>query len=187
MPILSGKDWVSRFPNSNRVEDLKEPFRTRAAAFVDALRKANATVSISSTYRPPERAYLMHYAYLVAKGLLDPSAAPANDGVGIDWIHRDAQGGVDLAASRHAAGEMVAAYGIVFAPSLSSRHTEGLAIDMDISWQGALPLARPGGGGPAVIQSLPHTGANQELHAFGAQYGVFKLLTDPPHWSVDGH
>ena len=37
MPILSGKDWVSRFPNSNRVDDLKEPFRTRAAAFVEAV------------------------------------------------------------------------------------------------------------------------------------------------------
>jgi len=29
-------------------------------------------------------------------------------------------------------------------------------------------------------------GSNPVLHTVGAYYGVFKLLSDPPHWSVDG-
>ena len=28
---------------------------------------------------------------------------------------------------------------------------------------------------------------NAKLHAVGASYGVLKLKTDAPHWSVDGH
>jgi hypothetical protein len=26
-----------------------------------------------------------------------------------------------------------------------------------------------------------------DLHALGATYGVIKLVSDPPHWSDDGH
>ncbi|HVT95662.1 MAG TPA: hypothetical protein VHD76_22640 [Bryobacteraceae bacterium] len=124
----------------------------------------------------------MHYAYLIAKGLLSPAAVPALEGVAIDWTHRG-----DLEAARAAAKEMVAAYGIVYAPALSSRHTQGLAIDMDVSWMEVLTVARPEGAGSAVIGSLPRSDANRELHQIGAEYGVYKLLSDPPHWSADGH
>lgn len=29
--------------------------------------------------------------------------------------------------------------------------------------------------------------SQSSLHAVGATYGVYKLLSDPPHWSDDGH
>jgi hypothetical protein len=31
------------------------------------------------------------------------------------------------------------------------------------------------------------TALNPVLHKIGASYGVIKLLSDPPHWSSDGH
>ena len=101
-------------------------------------------------------------------------------GVAIDWVHRDARGNVNLAASRAAASAMVISYQIVFRPALNSNHTRGLAIDMSIS--NYLNKNVNNAGGTAV---LIRTAAN--LHALGATYGVHKLASDPPHWSSDGH
>jgi hypothetical protein len=187
MSTLSGKGWVGKFPNSNSIDTLKEPFRTSAKSFLAALDKAGAAVEISSTLRPPERAYLMHYSYLVANSSLDPAKLPAMQGVDIEWVHTDVAGKIDLNASRQAAADMVAGYGIVFQPALTSRHTEGKAIDMDISWEGDLKIDKFLGKESTTIKSKPRTGANSELQVLGASYGVHKLLTDPPHWSSDGH
>ena len=82
---------------------------------------------------------------------------------------------------------MVQAYGIVFKPVLNSRHTEGKAIDMDITWQGHLTIANAAGA-QVAIATQPRTGAgNTTLQGVGATYGVRKLASDPPHWSSDGH
>lgn len=186
MATLSGADWVDQFPNSSSVDDLKEPFRTSVKNFLAALNKAGATVSVAATYRPPERAYLMHCSFLIGRNGLDPSTVAAMSGVNIDWIHRDANGNMDPLASRQAANQMVAGYGIVYLPALTSRHTEGQAIDMDISWSGVLTIGQADGT-TAAISSNPRTGANTSLQAVGAGYGVHKLATDPPHWSSDGH
>jgi hypothetical protein len=183
---LSGKDWVNHYHTSARLDDLAEPFRTSARRFVAALQAAGASVIIADTLRPPERAYLMHFAFKVAHGL-DPAAVPAMAGVAIEWLHPDAHGKPDPAASQTAAQEMVEGFGIQYEPSLTSRHTEGHAIDMNITWQNNLTI-RTGNGVPTVIASLPRTGAgNADLHRIGASYGVLKLATDPPHWSLDGH
>jgi len=108
-------------------------------------------------------------------------------GVDIQWLHLNAQGQPDLAASRSAAEQMVQGYGIVFKPALTSRHTEGKAIDMTITWQNSLLIAN-GSGTMVTISSSPRDGAgNADLHQVGSSYGVNKLLTDPPHWSSDGH
>ena len=186
MATLSGADWCSKFPNSTSVEDLKEPFRTAAKNFLAALNKAGATVTISATYRPPERAYLMHYSFLIGKNGLDPSTVPAMTGVDINWVHTDAKGNKDIKASRQAANDMVAGYDIVYTPVLTSRHTEGKAIDMDISWGADLTIDGSDGKS-TTIKSQPRTGANTDLQSVGAGYGVHKLATDPPHWSSDGH
>ena len=82
---LSGSQWVSQFPTKTSIEDLSEPFRTSARRFVAALRQANAAVVIADTLRPPERAYLMHFAFAVAREALDPNAVPAMAGVDIQW------------------------------------------------------------------------------------------------------
>jgi D-alanyl-D-alanine dipeptidase len=181
----AGKDWVGRFPTSKSVSDLKGSFQGSVKKFIAALTKAGATVAISATYRPPERAYLMHWSYKIAKGQ-DPAKVPSMSGVDIDWVLKDKAGKPDAAASKKAAQEMVAAYGIAYAPALKSRHTEGSAIDMTIAWSGTLTIDGPDGK-PVSITSSPRDGGNKDLQDLGARYGVVKLKSDPPHWSTDGH
>lgn len=184
---LSGPQWVNQFPTSKSLDDLIDPFRTNVRRFIAALQAANASVSIADTFRPPERVHLMHFSFAVAREGLDPGAVPVMQGVDIQWVHLDAQGKPDLPASRAAAEQMVRAYGIVFKPSLTSRHTERKAIDMAIVWQGKLAIV-DGKGTQISITSSPFTGAgNVDLHKLGITFGVNKLLSDAPHWSSDGH
>ncbi len=176
---LSGSFWVSRFPTSRAIKDLARPFATKVEEFVAAMKAGGAEVRISATYRPRERAYLMHWAWQIAKGKVAPGAVPPMPGVAIKWTH------ASEAKSRTAARQMVAAYGMVHVAALNSRHTERAAIDMTITWSGPLTIARKGGG-VTTITTQPRNGGNSQLVAIGAGYGVFKLVTDPPHWSDDG-
>ena len=183
---LSGPEWVQQFPTSRSVDDLVEPFRSNVQSFLAALKAAGATVTIADTFRPPERLALMHYSFQVAKSLLAPSAVPAIANVDIDWQHTGDDGSLDLAASTHAAAQMVAGYGIVYAPAINSLHAFGKAIDMSISWSGDLTIANADTS-TTVITSAPRSGQNPDLHKVGATYGVIKLVSDPPHWSLTGH
>lgn len=183
---LSGRSWVSKFPTSRDPEDLASPFRENVKRFLQALQDSGCGVTISATYRPKERAYLMHYAYRIAREGLSPTSVPALSGVDIQWDHRKANGQLDLSASRNAAEDMVLAYGIAFRPALNSNHTRKLAIDMTITWSGSLKI-KNAGGSAVTISSSPRTGQNSELVKVGASYGVIKLQSDPPHWSSDGH
>ncbi|WNG47971.1 peptidoglycan-binding domain-containing protein [Archangium minus] len=177
---------MNRFPTSTSLDALASSFRDNARRFVEALRAAGATVKIAATYRPPERAYLMHYSFRIAKQGLDPQRVPAYPGVDIEWCHRSAAGEVDLEASRRAAREMVQAYAIVRLPALASRHTEGLAVDMSIRWQGSLKI-KAADDAEIVIEQGPNTGDNVKLQEVGATYNLYhKVPNDPPHWSSDG-
>lgn len=182
----SGPEWVEQFPTSSSVDDLKEPFRNNVRNFLAALAKAGARVVVTDTFRPPQRVYLMHWAFAIANGTANPAKVPPLDGVDIQWVHTDAAGNPDGAATKAAAAAMVKAYGIVFAPALGSRHTDGLAVDMTISWSGNLTI-KNASGSPLSIAHPPANGMNPGLHAVGATYGVIKLVSDPPHWSSDGH
>lgn len=177
----SGKAWCARFQTSNAIEDLAPPFRDRASGFVAALKAAGAGVSIAATYRPAERAYLMHWCCMIADSGQDPASVPHMAGVEIDWTH-----GGNVPAARAAAREMKAAYQIQYPAALVSRHTQRLAVDMSIGWKGTLTI-KDGHGHPAAISSEPRNGSNAQLQAIGASYGVIKLASDPPHWSSDGH
>jgi hypothetical protein len=108
-------------------------------------------------------------------------------GVDIDWVHRTPSGAPDIPKSRSAAGQMVGMYEIVSQPALTSRHTEGRAVDMNISWDGSLNVDGPNGG-VTEIASEPRTGMNSDLIQVAATYGVIKahFANDPPHWSDDG-
>lgn len=185
---LSGGQWVNRYRPSTRIDDITEPFRSNARRFVAALQAAGATVYIADTLRPPQRAYLMRSAYGVARQGMDPSTVQPMRGVDIQWVHRDAQGRPNIAASRAAAEQMVQGFGLVFPPApTTSRHEQGLAIDMTITWSNNLTI-RNGSGAQVTINSSPRTGAgNGELQRVGASFGVYKLASDPPHWSSDGH
>lgn len=183
MPESSGAQWCARFPTSTDLADLVEPFRSNATAFIAALRGSGALVAIAATYRPAERAYLMHWCCLVA-GFRDaqkifhqiaPGHVPAMPGIDIDWSC-----GGSVGAATAAAVAMREAYGIVFPAALVSRHTQRLAVDMTISFAGELDVPNSGGG-------VHHITSQQDLWPIGATYGVHKLASDPPHWSSDGH
>src|SRR6266403_560989 len=153
---LSGTQWVNQFQTSTSVDTLVQPFRGNVNRFIAALKAGGAQVSISATLRPPERAYLMHYSYRIANQGLDPQTVPAKAGVDIDWVHRNQNGTVNLAASRLAAQQMVQAYGIAYAPVLVSRHEEGKAIDMTISWTVNLAIANASGT-TVTITTMPRS------------------------------
>ena len=183
---LSGTAWITKFPTSKSLDTLIEPFRTKVKKFLDALRDAGAVVSIADTLRPPERAYLMHFAFAIARQAISPATVPARAGVDIQWVHPAAPGTSSAKASKDAAEKMVQGYGIVFRPALNSRHTEGRAIDMSIAWLGDLVIEKADGTS-ITVTSAPRTGDNSSLQQVGASYGLIKLVSDPPHWSVDGH
>ena len=180
---LSGAAWwranQAAFPNSAEVSALEPAFAARVTAFLGALRTAGASVEVSATRRNKIRAYLMHYSWRVAKGDVRPAEVPGEPGCSIVWNHGDD------ARSLRGAKEMVDLFGIVFQPSLTSRHILGLAIDMTIDWAGAVKVRNAAGN--EVSLSSTSDGTNTALHGVGASYGVFKLVSDPPHWSDNGH
>jgi len=191
----SGVQWCARFPTSKSTADLAPPFRDAVLAFLSQLGDSHANVSIQATLRPPQRAYLMHWAWGIARGLpknmcrpgdvpnrpIDPATVGAMAGVDIDWTH-----GGDPVAAKAAAAKMVQTYGMAAAAALNGRHIEGHAIDMNISWSGTLAI-RDFNGQTHNIASTPRDGTNTELNAVGKTFGVIKLLKiDPPHWSIDG-
>src|SRR5258708_11476202 len=182
----SGGTWTRQFPTSTSTDDLADGFRQNLGSFLGALDEAGAAHTINATYRPAERAYLMHYAYRIAREGLDPATVPERAGVQIDWVHRDAKGAPDLAASRAAAEEMVRAFDIVHRPALATRHTDGQAVDMNISWSGPLTI-RNANGDLVTIRNGRRDGMNPQLIDVGRTYGVIKHMTDQPHWSTDGH
>lgn len=181
---LSGSAWwyanQAKYPNSNSVEDLEPNFRAKAKEFLAALQQAGASVIISTTKRNKQRAYLMHYSWKIAKGQINASQVPADPGVNIAWDH-----GNDT-KSKQAAQEMVNLFQMAHIASLTSRHIDGKAIDMSISWTGALMIKNKAG--DTVQIGAPRKGDNNTaLHTVGSTYGVNKLVTDAPHWSSDGH
>jgi len=140
----------------------------------------------TSVYRPPERAYLMHYSWNIARRNHDPSTVPAYNGVEICWVHRNDTGAVDRTASSNAAENMVTAYGIVRQPALTSRHTIRQAFDITLSWAGDIDIV-DARGTTVTINTAPRNGLNAQLRAVGATYGVIAgPADDPPHWSTDG-
>jgi hypothetical protein len=177
---LSGPHWYRYFPTSRAISDLTSPFREKVQAFQKALIDGGAQTIIAATYRPPQRAYLMHYAARIDRGTITPENVPSRSGVDIEWVH------YTRAGSLQAAAQMVEVYGIGGNPvALESLHTERLAIDWNITWEGTLNVKD--GRGRTTAIGEPRNGANNsKLFDVGASYGVYKLASDPPHWSYNG-
>ncbi|MFN6486156.1 MULTISPECIES: peptidoglycan-binding protein [unclassified Nostoc] len=177
---VSGKHWINLFPDSDSIDDLASPFRQKVQAFEQALKNAGANISISSVFRPSERAYLMHYAFRLSNNEIAAKDVPPMPNVDINWLH------YTQAISVQAAKEMVSAYNIAFRPVLTSRHTQRLAIDWEITWLGTLNIKNANGITVSIDQ--PRTSyENSTLWQVGRSYGVMKLSSDRPHWSNDGH
>ncbi len=198
---LSGVAWNARWPGGDRsIGDLNAQFRPRVEVFVAAMAQAGITVQPQSTLRSPERAYLMHFSYLVAKGLLAPQDVPAyvpiagETAPGVCWLHRTATGAADPKASVTAAAQLLSALGVDTSlrtpPALRSRHITGDAVDMQLSWSAPAVTVEDATGRMVKITSKPHDGTNPDLIAVGAGYGVdhfSPVSVDRNHWSSDGH
>lgn len=196
-PEKSGRQWVRRFMPSDKLSDLKEPFRSNVTKFFAALETAGVRRNINTTLRPPQRSYLMYYAREVTTGRIAPDKVPAfvpQDGderVNIDWAHLDSSGKPDLTAARRAAREMDADYNAAGAIGMAyrSNHNKGHAIDVSFT---------PGWGvGKSVVDATGKTvaiGSKRDLLEVGATYGVYhwtyhgaKSKSDEPHWSTTGN
>jgi hypothetical protein len=189
---LSGAQWVTRFPTSALVSDCVAPFQANLTAFLAALKASGATVNIAATLRPAERAYLMHWCWKIVNAAANPQTIPSMQGVNIQWAHTDAAGAYAATASVNAARSMVNGYGMQdlgTPPALNSKHVQGLAVDMSISWTGNLSVADATGHAVAIT-TAPRSGMNTDLHTVGATYSVLKYTgsgTDLPHWSDTGN
>lgn len=197
---LSGPAWAGRFPTSKKVSDLSGTFRRDVTSFMAAMARAKIKVVPIATLRPPQRAYLMHYSWLITKGQLSADKVPAfvpksgQAPVGICWEHTTAAGGLDAAASVAAAKSLLVALGVdpklKVAPALNSLHSQGLAIDMATTWTARTVVILNHSGHPVKITTGPRNGLNATLIKVGRTYGVIHYLTaafDPNHWSSTGH
>jgi hypothetical protein len=183
---LSGIKWFNanqaKYPTSDDPAALSGNFKTGVQAFIKALETAGASVHVEATTRHPTRAFLMHYAWRIAKGQSKPVMVPKLPGLDIKWDHGDDK------KSQKAAQEMIGPKGfkMAYPAALVSNHEKGLAIDMSISWSSDTLKIKDARGKEVVIKTTPRNGQNKELHAVGKSFGVIKLVKDRPHWSVDG-
>ncbi len=185
----SGKYWVTwanaNAKNSDKLDDLEPGFRKKAETFIQALKDAGATVAISATRRSDKRAYLFHWCWMIGLKKAKPSEATAKPGVPIEWNHGSPQKSVDGAKEMIAGFDLAVPPNSMVAPSLTSVHIPGRAIDMDITWIGTLQVKKKDG----TVVEVPYVSnpnANVKLHQVGESYGVKKLTSDKPHWSYNG-
>lgn len=195
---MSGPSWAGRFPDSRSVGALTGAFRKDVSAFIAAMRHAGITVRPISTLRPAERAFLMHYSWLIAKRKLSVLHVPRfradkhHRPVSICWVHVGAHG-ANLRASVAAARKLAAALGVGSrrsAPPLTSLRTEGESIAMATTWTARSITIINAAGQRVRIHSTPHDGLNKVLIAVGATYGVIHFLNAAQAmnvWSVNGH
>lgn len=191
--VLSGAYWVNWVrtyaPTSAEIKDLDMNFRDKVIAFKKAMEAAHPSVRIdvSHTYRSDQAAYLWHWAWKIANRKIQPKDAKPYDLPGrpvpeIEWDHENS------IASVRGAEDMVRGFKLTkrsrFAPSLTTRHRDGFAIDMTITWSGTIHVKKKDG--TLVPVTYGPVNANTKLHEVGASYGVKKLLDDDPHWSEDG-
>jgi hypothetical protein len=175
--------WVAKFPTSVKTSDLKNPFRANFESFQKAMKESGISVKISASLRPKQRAYLMHYSWMIVKGKIDPEDVPPMSGVDIIWNHSNAE---------HGAREMVDGYGIDalgVAPALNSRHIEGCAVDTILSWNGDIQIRQKDGLMKAILGS-PRNATHPDLIAVAATFGVIHfrpIASDKVHWSDNGH
>jgi D-alanyl-D-alanine dipeptidase len=114
-----------------------------------------------------------------------PEAVKPYPGVLIEWVHETTEKSID-AAHRMCAGYQT--LGLQDAPAAKSNHSKGLAIDVSISWSGALRI-NDATATEVVIETTPRDNMNVALWALGATYGVKRYHNpghDKPHWSFDG-
>ena len=184
---LSGPVWCGRFPGSKELSSLSQPFRAKATAFYNAMLEAHISVHINSALRPVQRSYLMYHAFRIAKGHEQPDHVPPWPGVNIDWVHRNADGSMDLHRSVDAAKSMCLGYGLnlnsasqTVAPPGLSKHNQGKAYDLNIS--GHIGKRMKDATNTEVQINSFH-----DLKQVGAGYDVIYFPQENMHWSDTGN
>ncbi|SCW28984.1 hypothetical protein SAMN04487970_1001312 [Paenibacillus tianmuensis] len=186
----SGSAWVAKFPGSTSVDDLNDPFKSDVKRFIAALHEAGISTSVKSTYRPLERAYLMHWSWMIANKKASPKDAPAKAGVNIKWVHDndDANYSKSIAGAR----AMVNGYGISelkVAPALNSNHTARNAIDLATSWSKSSVVIKDANGKKVTINSGEKNSTNATLISVAKTYGLVHFTpvnNDKNHFSPNG-
>jgi hypothetical protein len=183
--VLSGIGWVGAFPVSTSTDALDAGFARGVSRFIQAVEGGRATVRIHSTLVPPQRAYLMHWSWLIAKRGYPANNVPPMPGVYIEWWHGS------QAQTLGAAREMIDGFGISklgVAPALESNQTRGLAIEMAITWAGNLTVI-DGQGKERTIRGGPRNSTNRHLIQIGATFGVIhdrNVVSGRDRWSING-
>jgi hypothetical protein len=186
----SGVYWVTwasgHAQDSDSVDDLDDTFKANVKAFIKALEDAGAKVEPKNTLRSDKRAYLFHWCWLIGLGKAKAAEATEMKGVDIEWDHGDEE------KSKKGAKDMIDHFGLAVppqsnvAPALDSRHIDGKAIDMDITWKDTIKIKKKDGT-EVSVEFKADVNKNTALHDVGASYDVIKLTSDAPHWSTDGH
>ena len=167
--------------DSKSVDDLEDLFKTKVNEFIKALEAAGANVDVVNTLRSEKRAYLFHWSWLIGLDKAKASEATERADVEIQWDHGDEE------QSKKGAKEMIDGFGLAVppnstnAPALDSRHIEGKAIDMNITWTDTIKVKNKDGTETSVKFDA-NVNANTTLHGVGATYGVIKLKRQPILW-----
>ena len=161
-------------------------FKSKAKAFIAALKAQGITVKVSAAYRPVERSYLMYNAFQIARGM-DATKAKTWPGVPIDWAHRSADGTPDPVAANRAAEAMCAGYGIhphsaqqKVGKLAFSSHNKRAAIDVNVSGYVGKTVKNKAGDDIKLIKFT-------DLFSVGLTHGVIYYNQEKMHWSTHGH
>lgn len=207
-PALSGAHWSQLFPSlGNDITHLDADFGQRVAHFIAAMEDAGIEVVVVGARRSPQRAYLMHWSYKIFKGGTSAQEAdlPNNRLAGVDirWAHTDKDGAYDPKASVEGAKSLYHALGIAeslgVAPSLTSNHIAGRAVDMTTTWHKDSITIRKADGTDVVITTASageRSDNNPDLHDVAESYGIVHFASqkgakslpagDKNHWSYNG-
>lgn len=178
-PLLevSGGHWHGRFLSSTSLDDLVDPFKSNAKKFIEALKDAGIGVSLSTTFRPVERSYLMYYSAAIMRKEINPDKVPPWPGVNIDWTH-----GSNYQAAIAGATEMHRRYKIGRNPvgrPERSNHNNRMAVDMTLSGISNKTVVIDGVS--TKVSSI------SDLAKLGKKIGVIWFGSgDVPHWSHTG-
>lgn len=178
----SGAKWCKEFMHSIDPDELQSPFKENAKNFLNSMKAGGIHISISTTFRPFNRSYLMHYAAKITRGEIRPDKVPPKEGVNIDWAHRDTNGTSNIKSAIAAAQAMAAAYQTKHNPvALVSNHNYRKAIDMTIkSYEGKAIKDATG-----TLKTVKNW---NDLVKIGATFGLFWFgAKDKVHWSFNGH
>ena len=201
-PEKSGVSWVAKFPHSTDLGMLEAEFGKDLKAFIAALEEGGVQVNISTTYRPPQRSYLMYWCKQICDGKISPEKVkpfvPEVQGdapVDIDWAHLGNDGKPDLEAAKKAAEKMRAEFGIGARPvgkPYKSNHNfqRAQAVDMRLipHW-GIGKTVKDKTGSSVEIKN------QKDLFSVGVSYDIThwdlrpnkNAIKDDVHWSRKGN